>query len=160
MTPKSLLRLSAACSSIEELTQGRFNTVLSERIGSTRKKKIPAIFTSGKIYYDLKKKLEEGKKSKETFQLCRVEQLYPFPDEEIKSALEGIDLTRAIWMQEEPKNMGAWSYVNAKFWNKLEIDLEYCGRQASASTATGSARRHQEEQAQIVKHALKLVSEG
>jgi len=109
----------------------------------------------GKIYYDLiaKRDLDRMK----NIAIVRVEQLYPFPADTIQSILAGYPAaTEIVWAQEEPKNMGAWSFLEPQLLAILAAgqSLRYAGRKASASTATGSLKIHQEEQAGIVMSAL------
>ncbi|NBW40444.1 2-oxoglutarate dehydrogenase E1 component [bacterium] len=159
MTPKSLLRLPEAGSSVEQLTDGAFQPIISEKIGDPQSSSRCAVLLSGKIYYDVRKKLEQmsSEMKDKTFTLCRIEQLYPFPRQELQSIIEKDDIHNCFWVQEEPENMGAWRFVNNNFQQSLGVDLHFIGRSASASTATGSAKRHALEQANIVQHVVDSV---
>ena len=141
MTPKSLLRLPQAASKTEELTDGNFHPIIAEDFGSNQRN---AIFLSGKVYYDVKNHLEkEGKL--EGVSLIRLEQLYPFSEETLSNLWTSHSFEKALWVQEEPRNMGAWSYVSEQFREKLGISLKYVGREPSASTAAGSSKMHAKE---------------
>ena len=141
MTPKSLLRLPQAASRTEELTDGGFHPIIAEDFGSSQKS---AIFLSGKVCYDVKNQLEKKGKLK-SVSLIRLEQLYPFSHELLSNLWTSHSFEKAIWVQEEPKNMGAWSYVSEQFREKLGISLKYVGREPSASTAAGSSKMHAKE---------------
>lgn len=147
MTPKALLRLPECVSSLEEFTQGTFSKVIIDR----EDEGTALCFCSGKLYYDLKKvKEKEGLKK---WKLIRVEQLYPFPEEELKNLIQQEKgCNRFMWAQEEPSNMGAWRYIQPLLQNLLPkgIELEYNGREASASPAAGSYVQHKKELAAIL----------
>lgn len=160
MTPKSLLRLPEAGSSLDQLTSGCFQNVIAETIGGKKSSAGATFFLSGKVYYDVKKKLGQvtSEIKGKSFTLCRVEQLYPFPADDLHSVLQGGDKTNCYWVQEEPENMGAWRYIEPRFRRDLGVELEYIGRDASASTAAGSAKRHALEQANIVQRVVEAIS--
>jgi 2-oxoglutarate dehydrogenase E1 component len=92
--------------------------------------------------------------------VVRIEQLYPFPHYEFKHAIEGIDFKTASWVQEEPANMGAWFFVKGYMRRKMQLDIEYIGRPAGASTAAGSSIRHAFEQNKIVEELLSVFDGG
>jgi 2-oxoglutarate dehydrogenase E1 component len=154
MTPKSLLRLPAASSTIEELTNGGFNPVLDDARVKDKSKVKRIVLCSGKVYYDL----DAGRKDSDDDRVAivRLEQFYPFPKarlEEIFASYE--NATQLFWTQEEPQNMGGWSFVE----NRLEeikggLGLRYVGRAASASPATGSYAIHNLEQEKLVNDSL------
>ncbi len=154
MTPKSLLRSPDAASAVKDISEGSFQPILPMGLCEEGKAK-NIIFTSGKVSYDIKKGLlEAGLKNTE---VVRVEELHPFPAAQIKSLLKANSkANKFIWVQEEPKNMGAWSFVDRRFRDELGLDLPYFGRPASASTAAGSNKRHQLEQAKIVKESVEF----
>ncbi len=112
------------------------------------------VFCSGKIYYDLLAGREQMKAAGAA--IVRVEQIYPFPAQKAAAILARYpNAAQVIWAQEEPENMGAWRFLR----EQLAVlaggrEIHYRGRAASASTATGSAKRHQQEQTQIVEQAL------
>jgi 2-oxoglutarate dehydrogenase E1 component len=158
MTPKSLLRHKLAVSPLTDLeSTSQFQKILTDKqISLEEAKRI--ILCSGKVYYDLRQHSEE-KKSKNTV-LIRLEQLYPFPADELTKVLESVNKnTQIVWCQEEPKNMGAWLFVKQHFeevFHQLarQDDLFYVGRPASSSPATGCHQRHQNEQLSLVNKAL------
>jgi 2-oxoglutarate dehydrogenase E1 component len=155
-TPKSLLRHPKAVSSVAELTSGGFREVLADSGAIEREQVTRVIFCSGKIYYDLLAAREE-RKAKHVA-LVRIEQLYPFAETEVNDALMRYPLTaEAVWAQEEPRNMGAWRFIDERLrplLNPSGRELRYIGRPESASPATGSGKRHQEEQAAIMSEAM------
>ena len=174
-TPKSLLRHRLVKSSISDIINGCFETIIfnknlidnNESICSIKK----IILCSGKIYYDLYENLE--KENRNDVLLLRIEALYPFPIKEIFEVLSKFEMskTELIWCQDEPKNMGAYSFVlknlgeffadnqslNSSSWKNFNAfkDLKFIGRSASASTANGSQYIHQKEQKDIIESCLK-----
>jgi multifunctional 2-oxoglutarate metabolism enzyme len=159
MTPKSLLRLPAASSTIDELANGGFKPVIddAEITDPAAVKKI--VLCSGKVYYDL---VEARKKSAETrVAIVRLEQFYPFPLTSIREVLARYENAgELVWAQEEPQNMGGWTFMQERLENLLPSceRPRYVGRAASASPATGSYTIHQKEQAQLVAEALSVSS--
>ncbi len=137
MTPKSLLRLPSACATVEQLTSGQFETVLEDNFGSGSPDKL--VLCSGKVFYDIQAALQKEKASK--VRVLRIEQLYPFPQFEMKRALKDIEPKRVVWVQEEPQNMGAWSYIEPYLRERLGLPVQYVGRAVGASPATGSGKR-------------------
>ncbi|RMG40141.1 MAG: 2-oxoglutarate dehydrogenase E1 component [Candidatus Dadabacteria bacterium] len=154
MTPKSLLRDQRAACDVEALTSGSFQVVLETDYASDTDVE-HLIFTSGKVYYDLCASLDQLDSAK--VKVIRLEQIYPFPQFELKKILKSVRPLSFTWVQEEPQNMGAWSFVEPFFRNKLGVELSYVGRPPSASTATGSAKRHAAEQKEIVDTVLSIV---
>ena len=156
MTPKSLLRAKFACSEIADLTDASFKNIIVNDfgVGKTKKakEKTKLVFTSGKVYYDLEARLAEVKQA--NVRVVRMEQLYPFPQDEIKEAIKDLSVDECIWLQEEPMNMGAWLYIAPHITDKLELDTDYVGRDASSTPATGSAKRHAMEQEEIIDDLL------
>jgi 2-oxoglutarate dehydrogenase E1 component len=111
------------------------------------------LFCSGKIYYDLYEKREDLKISDVV--IIRIEQLDPFPAEQLREILSAVTQAREwIWVQEEPKNMGAWSFVQPLLQPLIGGELGYVGRAAAASPATGYLKLHKEQQAALVQQAL------
>jgi len=150
MTPKSLLRHPQATSSIDDLTNGRFEPVLIDNATSPADVK-RIILTSGKVYYDLRSARE-----KTNVPLIRLEQFYPFPQKLLADAIAQFpNATEILWVQDEPRNMGAWPFLHERLANLAGTrTLRYIGRPISASPATGSHHRHEEQQAALVKGAL------
>jgi 2-oxoglutarate dehydrogenase E1 component len=154
MTPKSLLRDKLAVSSVRELVAGHFQEVIDDAgVEAGRLRRV--VFCSGKVYYDLlKQRNQEGISD---VALVRVEQLYPFPEEQLKKVLARYTSRKVrewVWAQEESHNMGAWSFIEPRF-RALGCELRYVGRDASASSATGSVQVHQREQKELVEAALR-----
>ena len=153
MTPKSLLRFPGATSNLTDLTEKSFQTVIADPTDSPAEH---VVFLSGKVYYDIRKGLDE--KDINNVRLARIEQLYPFPTDEIREILEESTYKTITWVQEEPSNMGARFYIDNYFERKFNLSLGYAGRKFSASTATGSLRRHLLEQTQIVSDLIAIVT--
>jgi 2-oxoglutarate dehydrogenase E1 component len=151
MQPKSMLRLPAAASRIEDLTSGSFRRVIDDPAVPRREDVTRLVFTTGKLYYEL---VAEGKPNH--LAVARVEELYPWPHEEVSKAVDAYpNVVEIVWAQEEPKNMGAWSFVaprlRASAGNALII--RYMGRPERASPAEGFMTSHQAEQQRIVGEA-------
>jgi 2-oxoglutarate dehydrogenase E1 component len=157
MTPKSLLRLPAAASNIEALTTGGFEPVIDDEGISDPSAVQKIVLCSGKVYYDL---IEARKKAGEQrVAIIRLEQFYPFPIQRIRTVLNRYTAANQIaWTQEEPQNMGGWTFMQERLENILPgcERPKYVGRTASASPATGAYHIHQKEQAQLVSEALSL----
>jgi len=151
-TPKSLLRLPACSSALEDLSEGSFQAILPCAIPAEQVETL--LICSGKIYYELQAALEdEGRKN---VGLLRIEQLYPLHHERLQEELARYgNAGRIVWVQEEPKNMGPWPHLQYSLARALGRNLEYCGRRAAAAPAVGSHRRHREEQQQIIDSALR-----
>jgi multifunctional 2-oxoglutarate metabolism enzyme len=156
MTPKSLLRLPAAASAIDQLTGGGFQPVIDDAEVSDADSVTRIVFCSGKVFYDLtdaRKKAGEAK----GVAIVRLEQLYPFPLTAIKEAMAKYpNAAELIWCQEEPRNMGAWTFMEGKFEDLVPGGdrLRYIGRAESPSPATGSYAVHMKEQERLVSAAL------
>ncbi|MFN7996014.1 MAG: multifunctional oxoglutarate decarboxylase/oxoglutarate dehydrogenase thiamine pyrophosphate-binding subunit/dihydrolipoyllysine-residue succinyltransferase subunit [Bryobacteraceae bacterium] len=155
-TPKSLLRHPKAVSTIADLTGGHFHEVLPDNTVAEPDQVTRVIFCSGKIYYDLLAAREERKV--EHVALVRMEQLYPFEEDQVNDALARYPATaEVVWAQEEPRNMGPWRFMEEQIQpllNSTNRELRYVGRPESASPATGSGKRHQQEQGAIVEEAM------
>jgi 2-oxoglutarate dehydrogenase E1 component len=153
MSPKSLLRLPAASSPLEELATGKFQRVIPDTTVDAKKVN-KVIFCAGKVYYDLIAARRERKI--ESIAIVRIEQLYPLRAEDLRAVLEPYaDGVPVVWVQEEPFNMGAWYYMRARLPEMLEgRPLSYVSRPESASPATGSLGAHKIEQARLIDQAL------
>jgi 2-oxoglutarate dehydrogenase E1 component len=152
-TPKSLLRHHRCVSPLEEFATGRFDRVVSDPQQPEQVERV--LLCSGKLYYELDAARREQEQNKVA--LIRVEQLYPFPDNELAAALAPFPAgTPVYWVQEEPENMGAWYFLRVRFGNELQGKYPFQGvsRPASASPATGSANAHRLEQAELIRNAL------
>ncbi|UKH19958.1 2-oxoglutarate dehydrogenase E1 component [Actinobacillus pleuropneumoniae] len=158
ITPKSLLRHPLAVSSLEELTEGEFQNVIGEIDSNIAAKKVKrVVMCSGKVYYDL---LEQRRQNEQTdVAIIRIEQLYPFPYEDMKKVLEPyVHVKDFVWCQEEPQNQGAWYCSKHNFEASIpeKAKLTYAGRPASASPAVGYTSLHAQQQKQLVDDALTL----
>ena len=149
MSPKSLLRHSDVISPIEDFTKGGFQEVYDDPYVESKEVK-RLLFCSGKIYFDL---LHEQQKTKrKDIAIIRIEQLFPFPKNQIGRIRKKYgNKAKAVWVQEEPENMGAWTYILRKFRSEI---TEGIFRPPSASPATGFSKIHNEEQKEIVKKAF------
>ncbi|HEX2053124.1 MAG TPA: multifunctional oxoglutarate decarboxylase/oxoglutarate dehydrogenase thiamine pyrophosphate-binding subunit/dihydrolipoyllysine-residue succinyltransferase subunit [Actinomycetota bacterium] len=152
LTPKSLLRLPAAASGVIDLISGGWMPVLSDPSRPSSDAVRRLILCSGKVYYDLAAARE--RQGIEGLALVRVEQLYPFPAEQIAEELARYDAAEVLWVQEEPENMGAWRYMQNRFSDEFKVPLLRQTRRASASPAAGSARKHEREQELLINAAL------
>ncbi len=156
MTPKSLLRHKLSTSSLDDLAEGGFHNVIGEidpiPVRDTRR----LVLCSGKVYYDLLQ--ERRKRELDDVAIVRIEQLYPFPEEELTNLLRRrYKGTREIvWCQEEPKNQGAWYQIQHEMRRCMtrEQQLSYAGRSSSPSPAVGYAKVHHEQQRRLVDEAL------
>ncbi|MEQ8301957.1 MAG: 2-oxoglutarate dehydrogenase E1 component [Cyclobacteriaceae bacterium] len=146
-SPKSLLRHPSVASPISEFTKGSFQEVIDDTTSSKSIKKL--ILCSGKIYYDLDEARQ--KKKIKNIAIVRVEQLYPFPEKAIQSAIKKYKDATVAWVQEEPSNMGYLSFVQRMMPDQK---FEIVARKASASPATGFSKVHKAEQEKIVSQAL------
>ncbi len=161
MTPKSLLRLPAASSRLEELEIGGFSPVIDDPRCTDRSSVDRIVLCSGKVYYDLDAAREET--GSPGISVVRLEQFYPFPTSGLRDLIASYPNTEEIvWCQEEPQNMGGWSFVQPRLEKLLPAGgkLVYHGRAASASPATGSYAIHHLEQSQIVKNSLRIGVNG
>ena len=155
-TPKSLLRHPRAVSTVHDFTAGGFVEILPDAATSDPQSVSRVVFCSGKVYYDLLAAREQSKA--EHVALVRVEQLYPFAADQAAEILAAYPATaEVVWAQEEPRNMGPWHKMREQIQPLLDVSgrqVRYVGRPESASPATGSGKRHQEEQAALVDDAL------
>ena len=161
MTPKSLLRYKKSFSLLDDFVTGTsFQDVIPDTLGTPGSKK-RVILSSGKVYYDLLQKREDN--GIKDIALIRLEQYYPFPHKTLCEILKNYTKADLVWCQEEPINMGAWTFIDRRLEDVLkEINIKakrpiYVGRPESASTATGLLSRHIFEQDLIVSQALNLV---
>ena len=162
MTPKSLLRAPEVASKLAEMGPGTsFHRVLDETDKLVADAKVRrVVLCSGKVYYDLLKTRRERKI--DDVAIIRVEQLFPFPFTVLSRTVARYKNADFVWCQEEPENMGAWSFVDRRIEQMLAgLDIKgkrarYAGRPAAAATATGLLRRHNEQQAKLVDQALTI----
>lgn len=149
MSPKSLLRHPRCTSDISEIQEGtKFQEVLDDTSANSKKIK-KVLLCTGKVYYDLLKAKEEQKR--DDIAIIRVEQLYPFPLKQVENLLKQYAGADVAWVQEEPKNMGAWLHILA---NLHPLNITCVSRKPSASPATGYKKVHDDEQAKIIEQAF------
>jgi 2-oxoglutarate dehydrogenase E1 component len=169
MTPKSLLRHKMAVSRTEEFVTGSsFHRVLWDdaQYGNSDTELAPddkirrVVMCSGKVYYDLLE--ERDKRGIDDVYLMRIEQFYPFPAMSMVKELERFKGADMVWCQEEPKNQGAWTFIEPNLeWVLTRIKAKhqrpsYVGRPAAASPATGLAKQHKAQQEALVETALTI----
>ncbi len=158
MTPKSLLRHPEAVASVDELADGAFRPFIAgDQPGAER-----LVICSGKVVYDVLK-ARQALDDPASVSVARLEQFYPFPHDAVRQELTRFQGKPVVWLQEEPANMGAWTFIRPLLDDVLEEvvgdcsqRVAYAGRRAAASPATGSAKVHAAEQAQILRTALGL----
>ena len=159
MSPKSMLRHPHAVSTLDDFTKAGFNEVIDDMTAGSNIKRV--LICSGKIYYDLLAARTEKKIN--DVALVRLEQIYPFPAWKLAEVLKKYSSAKEIfWVQEEPRNMGAWSFIFNTWSGGLDLfqekagnrAIKYVGREASAAPAVGSAKLHEEEQKAILLKAL------
>lgn len=162
MSPKSLLRHPQVISKVEDFTDGEFHPVMADPYNPNPSQVETLILCSGKVYFDIDKS-RLGRTS-DRLAIHRLEQIYPFPKESIQEWISGYSkLKRVIWCQEEPKNNGAYFFVSPLLEEILvevglnKIDVQYIGREAKASPATGSPQKHQKDQDRIVGQCLEYL---
>ncbi|SER72451.1 2-oxoglutarate dehydrogenase E1 component [Pedococcus cremeus] len=157
-TPKSMLRLKAAASAPEDFTTGTFQPVLADRKQLDANSVTRVLLASGKVVYDLEARRE--KDGDETTAIIRVEQLAPVPSHDIAAELRKYPNADVVWVQDEPQNQGAWPFMALNLPGQLlefgeQRPLRVVSRRASASPATGSTKKHQAEQAELIEAAFR-----
>lgn len=158
MSPKSLLRHPLATSKAEDLAQGSYKPLISDQEVEIKEEVERVIICSGKVYYDLYKQRQQAELEGKVA-VVRMEQYYPFPDRDVRDLFEAYpSVDDIIWCQEEPKNMGAWTFVAPRIMQELQDNqsLRYVGRQASASPAAGQMKIHHAEQQQLLEEAFNI----
>jgi len=155
-TPKGLLRLDRASSSLEDLTEGELQFILDDPLAAERREKVDRlVLCTGKIYYDID--ASERRAGAENVAIARVEMLYPFAKEQLEELIGRYpNLKEIAWVQEEPRNMGAWKVMSRRMPVVLPegVDLTYIGRPGRASPGEGYSGAHALEQERIVLTAL------
>jgi 2-oxoglutarate dehydrogenase E1 component len=155
-TPKGLLRLDRAAATLEELTEGELHFVLDDPRAAERKEKVERlVLCSGKVYYDMDS--NDRRAEAEKVAIARVEVIYPFAKEQLEAVIASYpNLKEIAWVQEEPRNMGAWKVMSRRMPDVLPegVALTYIGRQGRASTGEGYSGAHAREQERIVLTAL------
>lgn len=162
MSPKSLLRHPKVVSPLEELWSGQFHEVLPDPNMGEAKSVETLILCSGKLFYELDHYRQEVTKGRNDVAIVRVEQLYPFPRVQLTPFLNGFPkLSKVIWAQEEPRNMGAWSFMEPRLRDLLgelgrkKVEIQYVGRVDKASPAVGSPKLHEKEQGEILEKCFR-----
>ncbi|QQK79975.1 2-oxoglutarate dehydrogenase E1 component [Salicibibacter cibi] len=160
MTPKSLLRNQTIADTNEAFTDGKFSAVIEDpkTVENKADDVETLLFCSGKISIDLHETIDENVDASQ-LHIVRIEELYPYPKEDIKAVLSKYkNVKRAKWVQEEPKNMGAWGYIEPYLRETLpkKIDIEYIGRRRRSSPSEGDPNVHKKEQQRIIDKALGL----
>lgn len=157
LTPKSLLRLPEATASRDQLLSGVFKNTIESDFGKVKNSPKHLIFCSGKVFYDISHALQ--KHEVDSVRVVRIEQLYPFPLPEIRRALGSQTQARTVtWVQEEPKNQGAWCWIEPLLRSALSTPPRYIGRPEAASTACGSPRYHAAEQKALLDELIRVVT--
>jgi len=162
MSPKSLLRNASASVYLEELTNGGFQPIIEEpALGKDAEQVERIVLSSGRLAVELSDNITD-EKAYSWLDMIRVEELYPFPEEEIKQVFNKYkNLKEIVWTQEEPKNMGAWSYI-APLLEEIAprgIQVSYNGRPKMASPSEGDPLVHKQEQQRIINNALTQTSD-
>jgi 2-oxoglutarate dehydrogenase E1 component len=159
MTPKSLLRHPMAASSLKDLSEGSFQPVLDDEGARERAESVERlILCSGKIYTELTG--SEYRDEAVDTAIARIELLYPFPEDRVREVIDGYpNLREILWVQEEPKNMGAWTFIGPllREISRGELPVIYVGKPPRPSPAQGSAKFHKQEHADIVRSAFESV---
>ncbi len=155
MTPKSLLRNPLAVSKLPDFSSGGFREIIVDPASATAVKRV--IFTSGKLYYELRQALDQGKIKNIT--LVRMEQFYPFPEDRLKQVITKHKTVKDwCWVQEEPCNMGGYRFVKERLEQLIGKPLSYIGRPDSSSPATGFVNIFRQQQEEIVQKAVSTKS--
>jgi 2-oxoglutarate dehydrogenase E1 component len=151
MTPKSLLRLPLAVSRLNDFAKGSFRGVLEDPEADAAASTV--IFCSGKIFYDLLQRRSELNRT--DVAVLRMEQLYPFPQNPLRVVMTRFKQAKGwAWVQEEPENMGAWTFIRPRLEAFLGKPLTYIGRKEAATPATGFPHLYRREQADIIDRAI------
>jgi 2-oxoglutarate dehydrogenase E1 component len=155
-TPKGLLRLDRATANLEQLTQGELHFILDDPTAAERREKVERlVLCTGKVYYDMD--ASERRAGAENVAIARVEVIYPFAKEQLERLIASYpNLKEIAWVQEEPRNMGAWKVMSRRMPDVLPegVTLTYIGRQGRASPGEGYSGAHAREQERIVLTAL------
>jgi len=153
--PYVLLRAKYASSPAEEFIHGRFNEILGSPEAGPADNVKRIIFCSGKVYYDLLKYRSDRKIDDAA--IIRIEQLYPLAEKRLREMLKPFPKNaKFVWCQEEPQNMGAWTFIEPRLRTLFCTEIAYAGREASASPAVGALARHKREQARLVADAFSI----
>ncbi|MDM8083825.1 multifunctional oxoglutarate decarboxylase/oxoglutarate dehydrogenase thiamine pyrophosphate-binding subunit/dihydrolipoyllysine-residue succinyltransferase subunit [Cellulomonas cellasea] len=152
-TPKSMLRLKAASSDVSEFTSGTFLPVIADELATAKAGQVDRVLLcSGKVYWDLL--AQRVKTGDERTAIVRLEQLYPLDEDGLREAIAPFGDAELVWVQDEPENQGPWTHVSMNMPQLVGRSIRVVSRPASASPATGSAKKHQAEQAQLLEDAF------
>lgn len=153
-TPKSMLRLRGATSAVEDFTEGRFQPVIDDDRITDKSAVRKVLLHSGKVHYDLRSELD--KRDDRSVALVRLEQYYPIPRDEFRAILATYpESAEVVWVQDEPENQGAWPFIHFQLdRSEGARHVDVVCRPAAASPAAGSAKRHAQEQKDLVERAL------
>jgi 2-oxoglutarate dehydrogenase E1 component len=158
MSPKSLLRNQRVASAAEEFTQGKFLPLRDQpHLKVSKKNATRLVIGSGKVMVDIEGAIDESEEKLDWLRMIRLEQIYPFPKKGLEKVLKELpNLEEIVWVQEEPKNMGAWNFVEDYLRNHLQVDqtLRYIGRPDRSSPAVGVPNVHKTEQNEIVQSVI------
>jgi 2-oxoglutarate dehydrogenase E1 component len=160
MTPKSLLRHPAVASPLQDFTDGKWLPVVDDPHAENESVN-RLVLCSGKLYIDLI--TSDLPEAHPEVAITRVEQLYPFPIDSLKALFDGYpNLEEIVWVQEEPKNMGAWEFMNWRLKRLIDgrLPVNYVGRRRSPSPAEGSLTAHTTNQAKIIEFAFSYQFDG
>jgi 2-oxoglutarate dehydrogenase E1 component len=148
-SPKSLLRHPGVASPIKDFTDGKFMEMIPDKYVTAKSVK-KVLFCTGKVYFDL---LEEQQKRKaKDIAIVRIEQVYPFPKKQVDALIKKYSKPKLVWVQEEPENMGAWTFL----LGFVDLKFKVVARKIGSSPATGFAKVHKLEQAELVQKAFEL----
>ena len=157
MTPKSLLTRPEAVSQESDFLEGAcFQEILPDIMDFEKPEEVERIvFCTGKVFYDLAQHREE--QGIDNTAIIRIEQLYPFNEEMLELILSQYpQASKWVWAQEEPKNMGAWTYIAPRLQEILRSPIRYAGRKPSSSPAAGSKAMHKREQQMLIEQAFEV----
>jgi 2-oxoglutarate dehydrogenase E1 component len=155
LTPKQLLRLSAATSQVEDFSSGAFRPVIGEeepRVLEASAQVSRVLLCSGRLYYDLVK--ERATRQDWDTAVIRLEQLYPLPLDELAAQLAQFPGARLTWVQDEPRNQGPWPFLALNLFPELGVEVRAVSRPASATTAAGRASLHRQQHAVLMEEAF------
>ncbi|WP_373895586.1 2-oxoglutarate dehydrogenase E1 component [Virgibacillus sp. CBA3643] len=158
MTPKSLLRNQRVASTSKEFTDGKFQALRKQPNLDVNKKNVTRLLIgSGKVMVDIEEEMDNSEEKVDWLQILRLEQIYPFPKKQLEAELKDLpNVEEIVWVQEEPKNMGSWDFVDDYLRDLLQDgqSLRYIGRPNRASPAVGVPNVHKTEQSQLIQKAL------
>lgn len=159
MTPKSMLRLPAACSPVKDFVKGCWKRVITDDAAPTAEATRRLIMCSGKFFHELA--AQRTKVGAKDIAIVRVEQLNPFPADELKTILDNFAKAEVVWAQEEPRNIGAWRFIQGKMMDHFPArSVQYIGREDASSPAVGSQKMHQYQQDRILGDAVGVAKDA